>query len=125
MTTKRIIPTESQEQQTLFAWARLMEKKHPELEFLTHIPNGGFRNKSEAARFKAEGVRKGFPDIILPVARQGYHSLAIELKRRQGGRLTTEQRYWLNNLTRQGWYARVCNGADEAIRVIDWYLRGD
>jgi hypothetical protein len=125
MTANRITPTESAEQQALFAWARLHERKYPELSLLVHIPNGGLRNMPEAVRFKAEGVRKGFPDMILPVARLGYHSLAIELKRRQGGRLSPDQREWLDNLAAQGWRAVVCRGADEAVGELIWYLRGE
>ena len=32
---------------------------------LFHVPNGGFRNRHEAARFKAMGVRSGVPDLLL------------------------------------------------------------
>ena len=117
-----LIPTESEEQQALFQWARLMENKHPELALLVAVPNGGLRNMPEAVRFKAEGVRRGFPDMILPVARMGYHSLAIELKRRKGGRVAQEQQDWLESLRQQGWCAKVCLGAGEAISVLEWYL---
>ena len=119
---KRDCPLESDEQQTIFAWARLMEHKHPELTLLVAVPNGGLRNMPEAVRFKAEGVRKGFPDMILPVARGAYHSLAIELKRRKGGGVSPEQKAWLAALSEQGWLAVVCRGADEAVEVITEYL---
>lgn len=122
---KRACPLESEEQQALFAWAQMMERKYPELALLVHVPNGGLRNMPEAVRFKAEGVRKGFPDMILPVARKGYHALAIELKRKHGGRTSPEQKEWLEALTQQGWLAKVCNGADEAIECILGYLEGE
>ena len=32
---------------------------------IAHIPNGGTRNKLEANKLKAMGVRKGFPDLIV------------------------------------------------------------
>ena len=121
---KRDCPTESEEQQALFAWAGLMESKHPELAWLVHVPNGGLRNMPEAVRFKAEGVRKGFPDIVLTVARGGYHSLAIELKRQRGGRVSPEQQGWIDWLNAQGWLAVVCKGAAEAIDCITKYLGG-
>ena len=120
----RLHPSESEEQQTLFAWARWNEKKYPELAWLLHVPNGGLRNIPEAVRFKKEGVRAGFPDCILPVARHGYHSLAIELKRQKGASFTIskEQKAWLDYLNAQGWCAVVCHGASEAIERIKWYL---
>jgi len=121
---RRIYPLESEEQQALFAWARLQEKAHPELALLVHVPNGGLRNMPEAVRFKAEGVRKGFPDILLPVARSDYHALAIEMKRKHGGRVSPEQRDWLDALEGQGWCVAVCKGADEAMQTILAYLKG-
>ena len=121
---KRTYPLESEEQQTLFDWARWNENKYPDLARLVAIPNGGLRNMPEAVRFKKEGVRAGFPDMILPAPRRGYHSLAIELKRQKGagGRASKEQRDWLEYLNAQGWRAVVCYGADEAIEVLEWYL---
>lgn len=119
---RRDCPLESEEQQALFAWARMQEGTHPELALLVHVPNGGLRNVTEAVRFKAEGVRKGFPDIMLPVACGGYHALAIELKRRKGGRTSPEQEAWLAALTVNGWRAVVCKGRDEAREEILVYL---
>jgi hypothetical protein len=116
-------PTESQERQPLFQWARLQEKAFPELGLLVHIPNGGLRNMPEAVRFKAEGVRKGFPDLLLPVARGAYHSLAIELKRRKGGKPSPEQRDWLSALNEQGYLALICYVWEEAAKTLIRYLK--
>ena len=117
-----LVPTESQEQQALFRWARLKEKTCPDLSLLVHVPNGGLRNMPEAVRFKAEGVRKGFPDLLLPVARGGYHSLAIELKRVKGGKVTPEQKGWIDALNNQGYRAVVCKGWEAAAQEILRYL---
>jgi hypothetical protein len=121
----RPVPTESQEQQALFQWARLQEKAFPELSLLVHVPNGGLRNMPEAVRFKSEGVRKGFPDLLLPVARGPYHSLAIELKRKKGGKLSPEQRDWINALNSQGYLALTCKGWEDASKILMEYLRLD
>ena len=119
---KRDCPLESEEQQALFAWANYMSAKCPEFNLLVAIPNGGLRNMVVAVQLRAEGTRKGFPDMILPVARKGYHALAIELKRVKGGRVEPEQRKWLDNLSAQGWRAVVCRGFDEARAEIESYL---
>ncbi len=87
-------PCEEIEQTCLFRWAALESGAHPELALLHAIPNGGKRSKSEAARMKAAGVKPGVPDMFLPVAREGCHGLYIELKRRDGGRVSTEQTAW-------------------------------
>ena len=89
-----------------------------------HIPNGGLRRKSEAARLKAEGVRAGVPDLCIPVARGRYHSLYIEMKDARG-KPTAEQVAWINRLRAEGMCAYVCVGADNAIELIDRYMALD
>ena len=119
---KSIQPSEGQEQSTLFSWARMMTGKYPELWLLFHIPNGGSRGKAEAARFKAEGVKAGVPDLFLPVARGPYHGLFIEMKREKGGRLSDDQKTWLALLTDEHYLAQVCHGWKEAAALIEDYL---
>lgn len=114
---------ESQEQRALFGWADIMVAtgKYPELKLLFHIPNGGYRSKTTAARLKREGVKAGVPDLFLPVPRGTFHGLWIELK--AGNNQATDlQREWLNNLDDQGYYAACCNGWIRAHELIEWYL---
>jgi hypothetical protein len=117
------VPTESEEQQALFRWAAYEQLRTPELKALYHIPNGGKRSATEAKRFKAEGVKAGVPDICLPVARQGYNGLYIELKRTIGGKTSAYQREWIELLTREGYKAVVCCGWQEAEREIISYVQ--
>lgn len=44
------------------------------------IPNGGDRDIRVAVKLKAEGVRRGVPDLMLLAKRHGYSGLVIELK---------------------------------------------
>lgn len=120
---KMPVPTEAQEQMTLFSWAAMQSGKYPELNLLYHVPNGGSRHKAEAGRLRAEGVKAGVPDLCLPVARGQYHGLYIELKRQRGGRISEEQVRWINGLLKQGYAAAVCKGWQEAANVITDYLR--
>ena len=62
---------------------------------------------------------------MLPAARQGKHGLWIELKRKQGGRLSEYQSEWLDALNQQGYRAEVCCGWEEASRVIMNYLTAE
>lgn len=48
---KMPVPTEAQEQMTLFSWAAMQSGKYPELNLLYHVPNGGSRHKAEADGF--------------------------------------------------------------------------
>ena len=122
--TIHLVPKESEEQIALFRWAALCKHTYPELNLLHHIPNGGTRNKAEAARLKAEGVKPGVPDLCLPVPRGQYHGLYIELKRKHGGRISKPQSEWIDALLMHGYCAAVCNGWEEAKGMIERYLKG-
>lgn len=114
---------EHREQARLFAWVRREEEARPELKLLFAVPNGGARNAATGARLKDEGVRRGVPDMCLPVARQGYHGLFIELKADEKGRPTKEQKTWIVSLAEQGYLAVVCYGADAARAALRQYLQ--
>lgn len=117
---QQLIPTEHAEQVTLVQW---FDRTFPELKGrLFAIPNGGHRHKAVATKQKMEGQRPGVPDLCLPIPAGGYHGLFIELKRVKGGRVSPEQKDWMAFLSSQGYRAEVCNGAAEAIAVIDSYL---
>ena len=118
-------PCEEIEQTCLFRWAAMESGAHPELALLHAIPNGGKRSKSEAARMKAAGVKPGVPDMFLPVAREGCHGLYIELKRRDGGRVSTEQTAWMDALARQGYKTALCHGWDAAREEIQGTWEGN
>lgn len=112
---------ESAEQEAVFEWAEYSLGKYPELKLLHHIPNGGQRNPREAKSLKRQGVKSGVPDLSLPVARGGYHGLYIELKAGKN-KPTAKQLEWLSELKKQGYYAVVCYGSAEAIKIITGYL---
>jgi len=109
------------EQVALMRWAMFARARFPELVLLYAVPNGGHRHKATAARLKAEGVRRGVPDVCLPVARSGAHGLYIELKTERG-KATFEQLGWIRALRRQGYVAEVCHGWESARSMIEHYL---
>lgn len=119
------VPSESIEQQNFFKWAAMMSGRWPELAMLYHVPNEGKRTRATGARMRAEGLRAGVPDVNLDVARGGYHGLRIEFKRRRGGRVSPEQRDWLDALRAQGYAAVVAHGWEEAADMTERYLRGE
>lgn len=123
---RKPIPHEANEQEALFGWARLMRGKYPELDLLYHIPNGGSRNRIEAANLKRQGVKAGVPDLCLPVARGRYHGLYIEMKYGKN-KTSDKQNKWLDALSKQGYAVAVCYGWESAQRVITNYLniKGD
>ena len=82
-----------------------------------HVPNGGARDKVTAAKLKGHGVKRGVPDVLIfgpPPLYPSSPGAAIELKRREGGTTSPEQREWLEHLENHGWCCAVCKGWEEA-----------
>lgn len=116
------IPSESSEQIDVIQWCNRNKEKYPLLCLIFAIPNGGVRHIATAARLKLEGVKKGVPDLMLPVARKGYHGLFIEMKRIKGGSVSPDQKQWKENLREQGYAVVIAKGAIRAITIIAAYL---
>lgn len=84
-----------------------------------HVPNGGYRSKSEAAQFKAMGVLPGVADLIL------FHDgklHALELKA-PGGRASEAQLKFISDIDRAGAYTALAEGLDAALATLEaWSL---
>lgn len=114
--------TESKIQQEIIRWWDLECRRfHLLPEDLMAFPLQGARTPANAARMKAEGMRRGTPDMFLAVGRHGYGGLWLELKR-PGGRPTEFQTAALSRLQKQGYVARLVIGFDEATEAIFNYL---
>lgn len=115
------IDHEAGAQEALFSWCDMQRGKYPELRLLYHVPNGGKRDAATARALKRQGVKAGVPDLCLPVARDGWHGLYIELK--VGSNKPTElQKQWLKSLRQQDYATAVCYGWEEAADVLKSYL---
>lgn len=119
------IRTESEEQIYVMNWAAYMANRDPRYSLLFHIPNGGKRGKAEAGRFRAEGVKSCVPDLMLPVPVGMWAGCFIEMKRTKGGRLSDEQKRWIELLRAQGYYVEVAYGGEMATRILEKYMEGD
>lgn len=107
-------------QKNCVSWFSLQYREYAQL--LHHSPNGGKRNAIEAAKFKAMGVRAGFPDLILCIARHGFHGLFIELKTAKG-RQSEHQKYYQCVLEEQGYKYVIVRAIKEFINEIESYLQ--
>lgn len=123
--SRNAAPTEAQEQEALFRWAAYSRVKYPELALIYHIANEGKRSGLTGYRLKLQGLQPGVPDICLPVPSGRFTALYIELKRRNGGRVSEAQRGWISALNRVGCRAVVCHGWDDAREEIERYLGGN
>jgi hypothetical protein len=117
----KVAASEHGEQVALFQRAEAHYSEYPELRLLFAVPNGGLRDKRVAAKLKREGVKAGCPDICLPVARKGFHSLFIEMKS-DSGRPSREQLDWVASLQKHGNKAVICYSQEQAWQVLVEYL---
>lgn len=117
---------ESAEQAALFVYAGMQARNDPRWELLNASQNG-MRASSiqQAARAKKCGMKKGYPDVFLPVASGGWHGLFIEMKRKNGvlSDVTKEQHQWIWRLIEQDYQAVVAFGWEQAVALIHDYLK--
>jgi len=109
--------TEQSEQQILVDYLRLRK-----LLFTATL--GGVRlTIGQAVKIKRQGYSNGVPDILIFEASNGYHGLAIEMKKEKGGAVRPEQKEWIQALNDRGYKAVVCKGAGQAIDEVIKYLK--
>ena len=114
-------------QKVCVEWFRLKYPKY----LIYAIPNGGKREKKvnskgvaysgEANRLKAEGVLAGVPDLHIPVAKQGFHGLYIEMKSCKK-KPDPNQITVMEKLTNEGFRCEVCWSLDDFIKMVDNYF---
>ena len=115
------IPLEQVEHEAFMDWVSY----HPLLKDITiHIPNEGKRTPQQGAKFKRLGLKKGIPDILVPIARSSYHGLWIELKRIRKYQISKQQKWWVDKLNELGYYAAFAYGWEHAKQIIEDYLSG-
>lgn len=114
--------SESHQQQQVIEWVRWHKNKYPILDALLFAtPNGGKRNIITAARLKKEGAKAGVLDLCLPISRQGYSTLWIEMKFGKN-KLTPSQELFKAALESEGACVQVCYTAENAIKILQWYV---
>lgn len=104
---------EHEEQVRSVCW---IETNHPD-HWIFAVPNGGKRNRITAMKLKAEGVRSGVPDLFIPSL-----MLFIEMKKPLGGKVSDNQKKWLDYLKEVGYKAEVANGFEEFKAIVGKYI---
>ena len=113
---------ESAHQAQVIEWSRWAYKtgKYPMLNMLHCSLNGVKLSGTQAKIAKGQGMLSGVPDLFLPVPKNGYHGLFIEMKSEKG-RVTENQNWFLTNAESLGYKIAVCYSAKEAIAAIQAY----
>lgn len=89
---------------------------------LHHSPNGAKRGRIEGGIVKGLGMRAGFPDLVLLVARGDKHGLLLEMKS-PDGRISPEQKEMMQLHEAQGYAVHVSWNFNEAVGAITRYLK--
>jgi hypothetical protein len=120
---------EAAEQSALFAFFAVAKWRGiPLAELAYAIPNGAHlagterQRAMQVSRLKRMGMQPGFPDWCLPIPAAPYAGLYVEMKRRQGGRVSADQKTWLGRLRWLGHDVHVAEGADHAKRIVTDYV---
>jgi hypothetical protein len=113
--TSMAIPLEDQETKAVATWLR-----RKGYSWFHHSPNEARRTPRLGKKLKDMGMSPGFPDLMIFEVPEGasFYGVAIEMKRRNGGRITPEQAEWLAYLADFGWCTKVCRGAQEAMQYL-------
>ena len=121
--------TEAGHQKALFCQAAKHVKQYPELKWLHAIPNGGSRGDTKqgamirGADLKAQGVKAGVSDVMLPVRRGTWSGLYVEMKKPGNIKGTSaEQKEFIEFVRSQGYAALVCDSWESAWATIVQYL---
>ena len=115
---------ESAHQAQVIEWSRWAYKanpsRYPMLNMLHCSLNGVKLSGTQAKVAKGQGMLSGVPDLFLPVPKNGFHGLFIEMKSEKG-RVTENQHWFLTNAESVGYKTAVCYSAKEAISAIEAY----
>ena len=118
MIPKRLLhmPTEAEEHRILATYLDTLRY------VWCHPPNGGRRDARTGRTLKSMGVKAGVPDFLIFSGPHGAilpcKGIAIELKRRKASPPTPQQKAWIAELSRLGWFACIARGADKAIEQL-------
>lgn len=77
---------------------------------------------NQGRRMKAMGYMRGTLDILFPHPRGEFCGLFVEMKKKEGGEVSDEQREMKNRLIAEGYCAVICEGFHEARKVLDKYM---
>lgn len=119
---------ESRIQKSVIAWWDMAASGYGlDQRLLAAVPNGalygsGIDRVIRAKILLDEGLRPGYPDLLLDVARGNYHGLRIEMKKPKENPKLHQLSYHAI-LRAQGYAVHVARSFDEAVKIITEYLK--
>lgn len=116
-----------QQEVVKYCKTRLKETGDERYDYLVAIPNQSARSEINRRRMLAEGMRPGYPDLIMDVPYYNqynyieYCGLRIELKDEKGT-LKNNQANWAMKLIKSKYCYFLLRDYDSICQKIDWYL---
>ena len=98
-----------------------IQLQYPKVKYCASLGGQYQPFQSQRNRARKTGYVKGFPDLFIYEARNGYHGLALEIKTLKG-RATKEQKEWIEALNERGYKAVIVKGLPAILDLIDSYL---
>lgn len=95
---------------------------YPDIASATiHIANERKTTHQYGSTLKRMGVKKGVADLFWPKAQKNFHGLWIEVKTDKG-RLSIEQARFIDETSKDGYFACVCFGAQDVVDTVCSYF---
>lgn len=105
-------------QKGFICWFKM---KYPDKLINSDLGGVWTKNFAQAIKNKQLGHSNGFPDVQICCPAGKYHGLFIELKS-ENGRVSPEQKQWIERLRVNGYEAVICYGLQEAINAVENYF---
>lgn len=90
-------------------------------KLLFAVPNGGSRNKIEAANLKRQGATAGVADVICLIPKKGFASLCLEFKTKIGRQSDEQKEFQRQAECCKSKYV-VVRSVEDAIKELQKYL---
>ena len=110
----RTIPTEHAEQSSVVRYIRARGRHC----FSVNNEAGGGRNFRLLNWKRQHGMMRGVPDLILIEPSNDGRHIAVEMKRKKGGRLSEDQIEVIKMFKASNWIVIVATGYDDAVRQL-------
>jgi len=91
-------------------------------KLVIHIPNEGKRETITGKNLQSIGMIAGVADLFIPIARNGYHGIWIEVKS-QKGHLSESQRIFLSRMEQQGYLTATVRSLEQFQDIVNRYLK--
>ncbi len=104
---------------------RYLRELYPNVLFTATMGGQFQKHYSQRLKAKRTGYLKGVSDLLIFEPNENYKGLFIELKKDKKSYPTKEQKIFIENALKRGYYAICCKGFDHCREIIDKYFNNE